>query len=133
MEVDPSCQGFGTLAKQFGRGAAQHEETGRQGLAVGQHTQDGKEPGGPLHFVDDDKPLEPPERQHGIGQATQIGGIFQVQVRATRGEGRDETAGQGGIADLACRECHHRIPADLAREGGFMFGSSYQYPAYLEI
>jgi hypothetical protein len=62
--LDPAGQRLRGLTLQAGRGTAEDEESRRQGPAVDQHPQNGKEIGPPLDLIDHDDPPEAREGGH---------------------------------------------------------------------
>ncbi len=110
-EPDPARQGFGTLAKQFGRSTPQDQKTGRERLAVGKNPEDGKQLGLPLHLVNHHQSTQITQRQHGLLQAPLTDWVFQVEIFHPAMTGN--LAGQGGFAALARTvKRHHGIQAN---------------------
>ena len=120
--LQPAGQRFGGLAEQVWRGAAQNQETRRQGPAICQDAQQGEQLGAALDFVNDDQSLEWAQRGFRFGQPGQTGRGFEVEI--VKGIRLDEFAGEGGFATLARAEKPHHPAAFQRGADGLGIGGS---------
>ena len=116
--MDTTGQRLGRLPQEIGRGAAQHQKVGRQGPAVRQDSQHGKEVRAPLDFVQNNKTAQSFESQQGIAEAREVPGVFQVEHRCRTGQVVNQLSRQGGFADLpGPDDGHDRIASEAIGQG----------------
>ena len=101
MEGEAARQGFRRLAQQVRCRAAEDQETGRCPRPVGQNSKHGKQLREPLDLVEDDEAPQRSQRQDGVGQAREVGGILQVERRPAAGH--DRRTAPASVVLPACR------------------------------
>ena len=122
---DAAGEGLRGLAQQVGRGAAEDEEAGGVPGPVGEHAEQGEEIRPPLDLVDDDETPQGLEREAGVGEPGDVGGILEVEEGGRSPTALHDVAGQSGLADLArAQDPHDRVaqqqasnPLDVAAPG----------------
>jgi len=97
-ELDPPGEGLGTMPNDVGRGAAEDQESGGQGLSIRKHAQERKQIGYSLDLIDHDQSFQRSQGQRRILESPDIRRVLQIEVLRLSSSG--ESSGQGGLAAL---------------------------------
>ena len=104
----PACQCLRDAAHKIERCAPQHEELGRVFRAIGKDSQERKEPGLPLEFIDDHQ--SPEVLQNLFGNFRFKGALRIFQIKVCPAAGSENIPGKGSFAALPRpQEKRHRV------------------------
>jgi hypothetical protein len=97
---DSAGEGFRALPAQLRRRAPEDEEASGAGRPVGQDAEHREEVRQSLDLVDDDQPLEIPQREHRVGEPGQVFGVLQIESCDPALAPIGDLRGQRRLADL---------------------------------
>ena len=106
MKGDAPRERFGGLAQEFRRGTAEHEKATCR-IAIDERSEDRKQFGSALDFVEHDKSAERAKGEFGLAEPSQIAGQFEIKVVGWAAPRCLDLVRQRGLADLSCAEEGH--------------------------